>query len=215
MQHQLDSGQVDLPAGPYAASFHDLIAEHHTILSEALLAYDRMASLLAADHTGWVITHGEPKINNILITSNGPVMIDWDTVRLAPPTRDLWMTGGHQRYAELTGRQLPSEQLDFYRLRWDLADLCSYGSWFCRPHEATPDIQLGWQGAVAICARLSAGTPGPPWAQQTNRHTVPNFLAPGDDVGRGWSVETRQRLIKIKRGVDPLSTIRSNRSVVA
>jgi spectinomycin phosphotransferase len=167
VQHQLDSGHVDLPAGPYAASFHDLIAEHHTILSEALLAYDRMASLLAADHMGWVITHGEPKINNILITSNGPVMIDWDTVRLAPPTRDLWMTGGHQRYAELTGRQLPSEQLDFYRLRWDLADLCSYGSWFCRPHEDTPDIQLGWQGAVAICARLSAGTPGPPWAQQS------------------------------------------------
>jgi len=140
----------------------------------ALRAYDRIASLLAADHTGWVITHGEPKINNILISSNGPVMIDWDTVRLAPPARDLWMTGGHQRYSELTKRQLPSEQLDFYRLRWDLADLCSYGSWFCRPHEATPDIQLGWQGAVAICARLSAGTPGPLWAQQSeSRARIP------------------------------------------
>ena len=52
-------------------------------------------------------------------------------------------------------------------------------------------------------------------AGHTNGRTVPNFLAPGDDVGRGWSVETRQRLIKIKRAVDPLSTIRSNRSVVA
>jgi spectinomycin phosphotransferase len=100
-----------------------------------------------------------------LITRDGPVMIDWDTVRLAPPARDLWMTDGHERYGDLTGRQLPSDQLDFYRLRWDLADLCSYGSWFRRSHEATPDIQLGWQGAVAICARLSAGTPGPPWAQ--------------------------------------------------
>jgi hypothetical protein len=167
VQQQLDAGHVDLPAGPYAASFRDLIADHRTVLSEALLAYDRMASLLAADHTGWVITHGEPKINNILITRNGPVMIDWDTVRLAPAARDLWMTGGYQRYAELTGRQLPSDQLDFYRLHWDLADLCSYGLWFCRPHEATPDIQLGWRGAVAICARLSAGTPGPPWAQQS------------------------------------------------
>ncbi len=85
VQHQLDAGHVDLPAGPYAASFRDLIADHRTVLSEALLAYDRMASLLAADHTGWVITHGEPKINNILITRNGPVMIDWDTVRLARP----------------------------------------------------------------------------------------------------------------------------------
>ena len=45
VQHQLDAGHVDLPAGPYAASFH-LIADHRTVLSEALLAYDRMASLL-------------------------------------------------------------------------------------------------------------------------------------------------------------------------
>jgi len=114
-----------------------------------------------------VITHGEPKANNILITSNGPVMIDWDTVRLGPPTRDLWMIGGHQRYTTLTGRVLRSEQLDFYRLRWDLADLCSSGSWFCRPHEATADTELSWHGAVAICKRLSAGTPGPPWAIQS------------------------------------------------
>jgi hypothetical protein len=91
VQHLLDASHVDPPTGPYAASFHDLIADHRRILSEALLEYDRMASLMTADHTGWVITHGEPKINNILITSNGPVVIDWDTVRLAPPTRDLWM----------------------------------------------------------------------------------------------------------------------------
>ena len=71
-----------------------------------------MASRIA-DREEWVITHGEPKANNIMITSNGPVMIDWDTARLAPPARDLWMTGGHQRYTELTGRQLSPQQLDF------------------------------------------------------------------------------------------------------
>jgi spectinomycin phosphotransferase len=167
LQRQLDSVHVDLPAGPYAAAFRDLVADHRTILTKALRQYDRMASLIAADGDEWVITHGEPKANNILITSNGPVMIDWDTVRLAPPARDLWMTGGHQRYTEFTRRQLPPQQLDFYRLRWDLADLCSYGAWFCGPHQATPDTQLGWQEAVAICGRLSAGTPGPPWAKES------------------------------------------------
>ena len=70
------------------------------------------------------------------------------------------MIGGHQRYTALTGRVLPSEQLDFYRLRRDLADPCSSGSWFCKPHEATADTELSWHGAVAICKRLSAGTPG-------------------------------------------------------
>jgi spectinomycin phosphotransferase len=167
VQRPLDSVHVDMPTGPYAAAFRDLLADHRTVLTEALREYDRMASMIAADREEWVITHGEPKTDNILITSNGPVMIDWDTARLAPPMRDLWMTGGHQRYTELSGRQVPAQQLDFYRLRWDLADLCSYGSWFCGPHQATPDTQLGWQGAVAVCGRLSAGTPGPPWAKQS------------------------------------------------
>jgi hypothetical protein len=55
--------------------------------------------------------HGEPKANNILIISKVPVMIDWDTVRPAPPSRDLWMTGGHQRYTELIRLRLPPEEL--------------------------------------------------------------------------------------------------------
>jgi hypothetical protein len=79
------------------------------------------------------------------------------------------MTGGHQRYTELTKRQLPPQQLDFYRLRWDLADLCSYGAWICGPHQATPDTQLGWQEAVAICGRLSAGIRARAWLRRKRR----------------------------------------------
>jgi hypothetical protein len=32
---------------------------------------------------------------------------------------------------------------------------------------ATADTELSWHGAVAISKRLSAGTPGPPWATQS------------------------------------------------
>ena len=52
-------------------------------------------------------------------------------------------------------------------------------------------------------------------AGHTHGRTVPNFLGPGDDPGRGWSAATRDRLAKIKRSVDPLSTIRSNRPVTS
>ena len=68
--------------------------------------------------------------------------------------RDLWLAGDQDRYRHLTGRAVPQSQLDFYRLRWDLADLCSYGSWFSRPHRRTADTELGWGGCVAICQRL-------------------------------------------------------------
>ena len=116
-----------------------------------------------------------PKANNILITSNGPVMIDWDTVRLGPPTRDLWMIGGHQRYTALTGRVLPSEQLDFYRLRWDLADLCSSGSWFCRPHEATADTDSAGTvrlRSASVCPPALRGRPGLPKASRRLDQTI-------------------------------------------
>ena len=57
----------------------DAVTDSSIRLAELRPQYDRMASLIAADRDEWVITHGEPKANNILITSNGPVMIDWDT----------------------------------------------------------------------------------------------------------------------------------------
>ena len=107
---RLDGGLLQT-SGP-----RDLVADHNRVLTEALGEYDRMASRIA-DREEWVITHGEPKANNIMITSNGPVMIDWDTVRLAPPARDLWMTGGHQRYTELTGRQLSPQQRELAPVR--------------------------------------------------------------------------------------------------
>jgi hypothetical protein len=48
----------------------------------------------------------------------------------------------------------------------------------------------------------------------TNGRTIPNFLEPGGDVNRVWKTDTRSRLSEIKRAVDPMSTIRSNRPVL-
>jgi hypothetical protein len=59
-----------------------------------------------------------------MITASGPTLLDWDTVQLAPPARDLWMTGSVDSYVLSTGRHLPAEELECYRLRWDLKDLC-------------------------------------------------------------------------------------------
>ncbi len=48
----------------------------------------------------------------------------------------------------------------------------------------------------------------------TDGTTVPNFLGSNGDPARAWSVQTRDRLAEIKRTVDPLLTIRSNRPVM-
>ena len=49
-------------------------------------------------------------------------MIDWDTVRLAPGTRNL----DHRRTSAIRPNHRPAASfrtVDFYRLGWDLADL--------------------------------------------------------------------------------------------
>ena len=50
---------------------------------------------------GRVVTHGEPHPGNVLrMQAGGLRLVDWDTVRLAPPERDLWMVfGRHERPA--------------------------------------------------------------------------------------------------------------------
>jgi len=144
--------------GPYAAAFADLVQQHRTQICESFASYDAVAVSLGEEQRTWVTTHGEPKANNTLITASGPVLVDWDTVQLAPPARDIWMAESVDNYTAVTGRQVPAEQLEFYRLRWDLDDLCSFGSWFAGPHRRTADTELGWRGPVEICRRLAPMT---------------------------------------------------------
>src|SRR5215211_1844385 len=144
--------------GPYAAAFADLVQQHRTQICESFASYDAVAVSLGEEQRTWVTTHGEPKANNTLITASGPVLVDWDTVQLAPPARDIWMTESVDNYTAVTGRQVPAEQLEFYRLRWDLDDLCSFGSWFAGAHRRTADTELAWRGSVEICRRLAPMT---------------------------------------------------------
>ena len=60
-----------------------------------------------------------------------------------------------RRLAKYRRSRLPLP-MEFYRLRWDLADLCDFARWFAGPHEQTADTDMAWQSGVAICQRLGA-----------------------------------------------------------
>jgi spectinomycin phosphotransferase len=86
---------------------------------------------VAQRSSDWVITHGEPHAGNVMRNGDGHVLIDWDTVALAPAERDLWMlvgdSGGEATvYTEATGRRLDHVAVDFFHLTWDLADTASF-----------------------------------------------------------------------------------------
>jgi hypothetical protein len=50
--------------------------------------------------------------------------------------------------------------------------------------------------------------------EHTSGRTVPNFMGAGNDLDQVWPAGVREKLAEIKRRVDPVHTIRSNRPVL-
>ena len=130
---QLAAG-VDRPwtGGPYAEPCRRLLAARTDAVAGWLADFDTLTARVAARPR--VVTHGEPHPGNFIRTPSGLSLIDWDTVRLAPAERDLWLLDAPGDPAALA----------YYRLRWRLADIAGFVSELRAPHEATTDTTAAW-----------------------------------------------------------------------
>lgn len=135
-------------AGPYAERVRVLLGSADPAIRAAIRRYDELVPRLADRSQSWVITHGEPHPGNLLTTPDGLRLVDWDTTLLAPAARDLtaFSATAIDHYCEASGRSVPADELEFYRLRWDLSEVSTYVGWFSRPHVQTPDTKIGWHG---------------------------------------------------------------------
>ena len=154
--------------GPFTESARELLAGAAGPVRRGLDALDRWARFPAAA-ANLVITHGEPHPGNIIrIAADGTtapasgaiMLIDWDTVGLAPPERDLWMIATEagaelRRYTELTGRPVDSAAIELYRLRWDLDDLSCFIRDLRAPHRRTPGTEHAWQALQTIITQIT------------------------------------------------------------
>jgi spectinomycin phosphotransferase len=143
--------------GPFSEPTRALLARHVTEVRLLLDNFDRMAGEVHEAGEPLVVTHGEPKSGNIIRGRSGPVMVDWDTVAIAPPERDLWLvddgSGDQLRmYADAIGRKINRTALELYRLAWDLADLFVIVNAFRSPHTRTTDAEADWAGLGEILA---------------------------------------------------------------
>src|SRR5262249_30877108 len=77
-------------AGPFAEPTRELLARHAHPLTALLERYFGLVASVVERGVGGVLTHGEPHPGNTIGTDTGIVLIDWDTLLLAPPERDLW-----------------------------------------------------------------------------------------------------------------------------
>jgi spectinomycin phosphotransferase len=156
--------------GPFTEPARELLAGAAGPVRRGLDALDRWARAPAALEN-LVITHGEPHPGNIIrVAADGAdgagpasgaiMLIDWDTVGLAPPERDLWSlateTGDElRRYTELTGRPVDSGAIELYRVRWDLDDLSCFVRDLRAPHRRTPGTEHAWQALQTIITQIT------------------------------------------------------------
>jgi spectinomycin phosphotransferase len=112
--------------GPYGVRSKALLTAQGDLIDALLAEYDRLRATALPSPDQWVVTHGEPHPGNIMRTPDGLRLVDWDTVRLAPAARDLWMVDDRPEYA-------------FFNLRWRLTDLALAATDLSVPHTDTED----------------------------------------------------------------------------
>jgi spectinomycin phosphotransferase len=142
--------------GPYSEPARAALAARAEPVREALAGYDRLVSEVRARDEPWVITHGEPHRANVIWTSEGPQLIDWDTALVAPAARDLWMLRPPRAGEDVA--------LSVYRLWWDLAEIAIYVEGFRGPHSDSEDMKVAWRGLrhslrLAAFEMLGGGRP--------------------------------------------------------
>jgi spectinomycin phosphotransferase len=140
-------------SGPFAEAARGLLKPHARDLRQLVTTFDRVAESTRPARTDLVITHGEPHPANIMSADGRLVLIDWDTVALAPPERDIALIAtarneGAERYQQATGRELNPAVIGLYRLRWYLDDIASAIRLFGNTHHDTPDTRR-WRHGLA------------------------------------------------------------------
>jgi spectinomycin phosphotransferase len=152
-RRELESALLDLSqpwsGGPLSEQARELLAPHASFVTQLLALFDRLSAEVASRSTNWVVTHGEPHAANVMRTAESHVLIDWDTVALAPPERDLWMLVDQSpdaatTYADSTGNQVGQDAVNFFRLTWTLADVASFTNLLRSPHRDSADTKKAY-----------------------------------------------------------------------
>ena len=147
----LESIRAPWTGGAYSERARHALHDNAASVLDRLSQFDELAAQLDRAHAAPVVTHGEPHPGNLIRTSTGLRLIDWDTVALAEPERDLWMLDDAQEsYTEATGHPVDAAAMEFYALAWTLFDIASFADMFRREHERTRWAEQKWTGFLAL-----------------------------------------------------------------
>jgi len=122
--------------GPHGETARDAIRARIDDIARWTADYLRLAA--STDPATWVATHGEPHTRNQLATGNGTLLVDWESLRLAPRERDLrW----------LANRGDP-DLVEMFDLEWRLDEVSQYADWFEYSHTGTESDRVALDGLL-------------------------------------------------------------------
>ncbi len=147
--------------GPHTGVASQLLIDNEAEIRGLVARYEALVARYLTEPGPVVVTHGEIHPGNVMATPEGWVIVDWDTVLLAPPERDLWRLVQGDRsmlraYADATGSPLNEWLVDLYGIRWDLAEIASFASEFRRPHEDNENSRKALEILRSVVGRLRA-----------------------------------------------------------
>jgi spectinomycin phosphotransferase len=138
------AGLVRTPwdAGPYGERARSAVRGRLDAIEEWSGTYHALADL--ARRRPWVVTHGEPGEHNLMVAVGRTRLVDWETIRRAPPERD-WRT--------LVERGLPPDGLDLamlelFDLEWRLDEISQYAAWFSSAHTGSASDKVAMGGLL-------------------------------------------------------------------
>ncbi len=148
-------GELDQPwgAGPFSEAARTALAGHADTVRRRLAEFDDLELRLGED--ALVVTHGEPHPGNVMRSASGLVLVDWDTVALARPERDLWMLddGSDDCFAAY-GRAPDPAAIALYRLAWPLTDVALFTATLRSAHERNADTELAMRSLAGTLREL-------------------------------------------------------------
>jgi spectinomycin phosphotransferase len=143
--------ELDRPwhGGPFAEPARHLLSDQAGELLRRIGDFDQLVREVSAAEGRVVVSHGEPHPGNVMRSGGRLILIDWDTVGLALPERDLWSIAEISSpemamYVDATGYEVSDAAMSLYGQAWHLTDIAEYVRLFRSAHDQTQDTEDAW-----------------------------------------------------------------------
>jgi spectinomycin phosphotransferase len=138
-------------SGPYTARVKRWLTDKGRELQRAVTGLEALGA--TSPPTELVVTHGEPHWGNVMMTSDGLLLVDWDTVALARSERDLWHISrdpGELSAYEQFAAPVQRDALEFYAMAWTLRDVVAYVRHLAAAEDTDDESATAWDNLMNL-----------------------------------------------------------------